>query len=79
MRNIEDKGTVQALTGPIARGDIGTVKKHIEALRSKLPAFLQAYSILGMLTVELGLKKKTLNTQSSELIKDLLEGGLKHE
>jgi predicted short-subunit dehydrogenase-like oxidoreductase (DUF2520 family) len=79
MRNIEEKGTVQALTGPISRGDIGTVKRHIEALRSTLPEFLKAYCILGMLAVELGSEKKTSLPRSPELMKDLLEGGLKHE
>lgn len=79
IRNIGEKGTVQALTGPISRGDIGTVKKHIEALHSKLPIFLNAYCILGMLTVEIGLEKKTLLPHRAEVMKDLLEGGLKHE
>ena len=79
MRNIEDKGTVQALTGPIARGDIGPIKKHLDALQNKLPVFLQAYSILGILTVELGLEKKTLSQEAAQRIKELLEGGLQYE
>ena len=79
MKNIEAKGTVHALTGPVARGDIGTIKKHIQALRSNLPTLLPAYSILGILTTDLGLKKETLSPRSAELIKELLEGGLEHE
>ena len=37
LNNIETKGTVQALTGPISRGDVGTVEKHLNAFREKLP------------------------------------------
>jgi predicted short-subunit dehydrogenase-like oxidoreductase (DUF2520 family) len=29
LKNIETKGTVQALTGPISRGDTGTIEQHI--------------------------------------------------
>ena len=79
MRNIEEKGTVQALTGPIARGDMGTLKKHIEALHHKLPDFLRAYSILGILTTDLGLEKKTISPQGAERMRKLLEGGLHYE
>jgi predicted short-subunit dehydrogenase-like oxidoreductase (DUF2520 family) len=75
MKNIEEKGTVHALTGPVARGDIGTINKHIQALRNRLPALLPAYSILGLLTTEIGLKKKTLSPHNAERIKELLEGG----
>ena len=79
IKNIEAKGTVQALTGPVARGDIGTIDKHIHALHSKLPALLPAYNILGILTVGIGLKKKTLSLHDAERIKELLEGGSEHE
>jgi predicted short-subunit dehydrogenase-like oxidoreductase (DUF2520 family) len=71
--NIESKGTVQALTGPVARGDAGTIRKHAEALRQKLPDLLQAYSALGILTCDVGLKKKTLSFETARLIKELLK------
>lgn len=32
LRNIKNLGPAQALTGPISRGDIGTVSKHLAAL-----------------------------------------------
>ncbi|MGZ6274799.1 MAG: Rossmann-like and DUF2520 domain-containing protein [Syntrophales bacterium] len=73
IANIETKGTVQALTGPVARGDAGTVKKHTDAVRQKLPALLQAYSALGILTADLGLKKKTLSPRTARLIKKILK------
>lgn len=79
MKNIEARGTVHALTGPVARGDIGTIHKHVQALRSKLPALLPAYSILGILATDIGLKKKTLSPHNAERIKELLEGGSEHE
>jgi len=36
-----------ALTGPIARGDTGTVERHLEALRAIAPELLPAYEALA--------------------------------
>jgi predicted short-subunit dehydrogenase-like oxidoreductase (DUF2520 family) len=74
VQNIENNGTVQALTGPISRGDAGTVAKHLTALRASFPTLLPLYCILGKETVLLGLKKKTLDPDKAEIIKKLLEG-----
>jgi predicted short-subunit dehydrogenase-like oxidoreductase (DUF2520 family) len=76
MNNLETKGAVQALTGPIARGDAGTIEKHLTAIREKMPLLLPFYCIMGMQTVELGLKKKTLRPDRAEIIRNLLKGGL---
>jgi predicted short-subunit dehydrogenase-like oxidoreductase (DUF2520 family) len=75
LKNIESRGSVQALTGPIARGDIGTVEKHILAFQEKLPEFLHAYQALGMVTTELGLKKRSLTDEKANMIKKHLKGG----
>ncbi|OPY13815.1 MAG: ketol-acid reductoisomerase [Syntrophus sp. PtaB.Bin001] len=79
LKNIERSGTVQALTGPIARGDIGTVKKHLSAFNSNLPELLRVYKELGILTIDLAVKKGTLSAERAEAIKRLLEGGSDHE
>lgn len=45
-RNIEARPLEQALTGPIARGDVGTVRRHLEALRAQ-PDLQALYQALG--------------------------------
>lgn len=75
LNNIEANGPVKALTGPIARGDAGTIKKHLLALRGKLIKFLPAYCSLGLLTVNLGILKETLSEDNGKIIKTLLGGG----
>ncbi|GAB3869489.1 DUF2520 domain-containing protein [Kibdelosporangium lantanae] len=40
----------RALTGPVARGDAGTVRKHLEVLRDKAPEMLPAYRELARRT-----------------------------
>jgi len=40
LRNIENVGIPNCLTGPIARGDAGTIKKHIKKLEKVSPEIL---------------------------------------
>jgi predicted short-subunit dehydrogenase-like oxidoreductase (DUF2520 family) len=78
IRNIEAKGTVQSLTGPISRGDVGTVKKHVEALAEKIPDLDGLYRTLGLRAADVGFKKGTLSAEKVQEIKTLLmEGRLK--
>ncbi len=57
-----------ALTGPIARGDVGTVKKHVAAM-GHCPENLQnLYRAAGMQAIELALTKGSINnTRAAEL------------
>jgi predicted short-subunit dehydrogenase-like oxidoreductase (DUF2520 family) len=47
LGNVEKSGTENALTGPIARGDVETVSDHIAALKESLPELLRSYRALG--------------------------------
>lgn len=53
LQNVEKMGTVKALTGPIAREDIGTIKSHQQALKEYSPSYLELYRILGWYTAEM--------------------------
>ncbi|MBN2516845.1 MAG: DUF2520 domain-containing protein [Deltaproteobacteria bacterium] len=77
--NIENHGIVEALTGPIARGDIGTVEKHLRAFKIRLPELFPIYQQLGTLTVDIGHRKKTVSDERARELKLLLSGGLKDE
>jgi len=74
LRNIEKSGSVLSLTGPIARGDYGTIKKHITAIHKNLPQYASLYSSLGFITVDVAKQKGTLNTEQANKIKALLKG-----
>ena len=55
--------------------NLGTVKKHLAALQGRLPGLLQAYKSLGIITCDIGLKKKTLSHETAQKINELLERG----
>jgi predicted short-subunit dehydrogenase-like oxidoreductase (DUF2520 family) len=70
IHNIHHLGTKNALTGPIARGDVGTIKKHIEALKEH-EAALAFYKVMGLKTIELAEKKN--KNKNFEILKNTLK------
>ncbi|HAP32271.1 MAG TPA: DUF2520 domain-containing protein [Firmicutes bacterium] len=74
LRNIAVLGPQQALTGPIARGDLSTISCHQEILAQHCPALLPLYTRLGLDTVDLARRKGTLGENEAHAIKQLLGG-----
>jgi len=79
LKNIELFGSVDALTGPIARGDSGTIQKHVDAINTNLPQYASLYASLGLVTVNVARKKGTLNLKQARIISDILKGVINHE
>jgi predicted short-subunit dehydrogenase-like oxidoreductase (DUF2520 family) len=53
LDNLAARGAVDALTGPLSRGDTRTVAAHVEVLASEAPEILPLYRQLGLATLEL--------------------------
>jgi predicted short-subunit dehydrogenase-like oxidoreductase (DUF2520 family) len=47
LENMRSVGLPDALTGPIARGDVETVRAHLEVLRASLPTLVGPYVEMG--------------------------------
>jgi predicted short-subunit dehydrogenase-like oxidoreductase (DUF2520 family) len=73
IHNIDTVGIPQCLTGPIARGDTGTVEKHLHALREAAPGLLSAYRELGLQTVPIALAKGKINQCQAEELEKILK------
>jgi predicted short-subunit dehydrogenase-like oxidoreductase (DUF2520 family) len=73
VNNIGKIGLPDCLTGPVARGDIGTIKKHLSALAAGNPSLLTAYKELGLQTVPIALAKGGVNEQKAREMKMLFE------
>jgi predicted short-subunit dehydrogenase-like oxidoreductase (DUF2520 family) len=74
LKNIENSGSIHSLTGPIARGDFGTIKKHISAINNNLPQFSSLYSSMGLIAVQVAQQKGTLNNRQAKTINAILKG-----
>lgn len=59
------------LTGPIARGDVSTVAKHLAALPADV---IPAYCSLGLATTSLALANGTIDENAADELRNLLGG-----
>ncbi len=73
LKNIETVGIPSALTGPIARGDVEIVEKHLEAMASLSPEVLSLYRRLGQATIEIARAKGTLSNKAGARLKKVLD------
>ncbi len=73
LNNIDNVGIPQCLTGPIARGDTGTIKKHLNALQKVAPSVLSTYRELGLQTIPIALAKGRINQQQAEELQAILK------
>ncbi len=73
IHNIDTVGIPQCLTGPIARGDTGTIKKHLDALQEVAPALVSTYRELGRQTIPIALAKGRINQHQAEELQAILQ------
>jgi predicted short-subunit dehydrogenase-like oxidoreductase (DUF2520 family) len=66
MLNISQKGAVNSLTGPVERNDVKTIKLHLKSLSEKMPELAPSYSFMGIETVRLALKKKSITKNEAK-------------
>jgi predicted short-subunit dehydrogenase-like oxidoreductase (DUF2520 family) len=62
----------QALTGPVARGDAGTVAAHLDALGDVSPQARSAYVALARVTADRALSAGLLRADAAETLLDVL-------
>jgi predicted short-subunit dehydrogenase-like oxidoreductase (DUF2520 family) len=72
INNIDNIGLPNCLTGPVARGDLGTIERHLSALEARSPSLLTTYKELGLQTIPIALAKGKVNEQKAEEMKAML-------
>src|SRR6266852_312815 len=71
--NVERLGAAGGLGSAVARGDVGTIRRHLDALAKDAPDSLELYRILSLRTIPLARAKGTLEPQTAEEITALLQ------
>lgn len=72
LNNIGNVGLPNCLTGPIARGDLGTIRRHLEALERAAPSILNTYKELGLQTVPIAVAKGRVDQARAKEMEILL-------
>lgn len=73
LNNLESLGIPNCLTGPIARGDIGTVQKHLSALDQVDGTVADTYRKLGLLTIPVALAKGKIDQTRANQMEEVLD------
>lgn len=76
LNNLQELGPVEALTGPVARGDKGTVAGHLKAMKGD-KRLCKLYRELGLFTLEIA-KEKGLPAEAYRQMLKTLEEEITH-
>ncbi|MBE3115065.1 MAG: DUF2520 domain-containing protein [Actinobacteria bacterium] len=74
VSNIKKMGTEKSLTGPIARGDVGTIKEHVKSFNeffSKEDSAL--YRMMGSETIKIAYQNKWIKESTVDELKEILK------
>lgn len=70
LENLVLKGPVDAITGPIVRGDYQTIAGHLEILKQKMPSQVEMYKSLARLNVEVAAGKSGVSMADFPMLKE---------
>ena len=73
LANAERLGIDAALTGPLLRGDVGTLRGHLETLRGHAPDALPLYVTVARREVAIARRRGALDDQRADEIERLLD------
>ena len=71
--NLDTSGLPDAVAGPYVRGDIGTVEKHLAALRQLAPHYLPLYCELALAGLPFAVERGPIDEARSREIRTMLE------
>jgi predicted short-subunit dehydrogenase-like oxidoreductase (DUF2520 family) len=72
LANAEDLGIARALTGPLLRGDLGTVRDHLAAMRRLAPGALELYRAAARREIAIAEARGELPTARADELRALI-------
>jgi predicted short-subunit dehydrogenase-like oxidoreductase (DUF2520 family) len=76
LGNARTLGIAGALTGPMTRGDRGTVETHLASMRAHAPAAIPLYLALAEREIEIALERGALTPEAADRLRKVLAGTL---
>jgi predicted short-subunit dehydrogenase-like oxidoreductase (DUF2520 family) len=76
LGNARALGIRAALTGPMTRGDVGTLTAHLGALAAHAPRVLPLYVAAAQREIDLALERRALAPETAETMRATLDGTL---
>lgn len=73
LANVLERGAVEALTGPVARGDAGTVRRNLEALRERAPSCVEPYAALARAALDVAARSGRVSEHDRVRVEEVLD------
>jgi predicted short-subunit dehydrogenase-like oxidoreductase (DUF2520 family) len=73
MRNIEATSPAEALSGPVARGGVSTLREHLASIRSHVPGLVPYFAQLSEETVKLALVKGSIDASQASALNSCIQ------
>jgi predicted short-subunit dehydrogenase-like oxidoreductase (DUF2520 family) len=72
LENVERMGAERALTGPVVRGDAGTLRLNLEALKQEAPELIAAYVAMARVALDVADRAGRLPSGARAAVEDVL-------
>lgn len=70
LKNLKENGILASLTGPISRGDVNTIKLHLQNIKDK--NLIKVYKSLGRVALEIAYSKKIFSEEKRLELEEVL-------
>ncbi|HVY38538.1 MAG TPA: Rossmann-like and DUF2520 domain-containing protein [Polyangia bacterium] len=75
VQNLAHVGLPGALTGPVERGDVSSVERHLKTLQARAPEMLELYKLVGRDVLRLAKEKSDMDAARAAKLEALFKGG----
>jgi predicted short-subunit dehydrogenase-like oxidoreductase (DUF2520 family) len=72
LASIESAGLAEGMPGPVSRGDVGSIEKHVAALSSLGPEVMEFYRVVCDRTIPLGMQRGAIDDETAARLRRIL-------
>lgn len=72
LASIESAGLAQGMPGPVSRGDVGSIEKHVAALTPLGPEVMEFYRVVCDRTIPLGQQRGAIDAAAAARLREIL-------
>ena len=72
LESIASAGVADGMPGPVSRGDVGSIEKHVQALTPLGPEVMEFYRLVCDRTIPLGLQRGAIDEAAAARLREIL-------
>lgn len=76
LSSIESAGIANGMPGPVSRGDVGSIEKHVAALSTMPPDVMEFYRVVCDRTIEIGMRRGAVGEEKAARLRRIISGSM---